>query len=98
MENRSAIDRQTLNPWIEKDTIPCAGSTEDGRPYIEAADCAVLPSYREATPRTLLGAAAMAKPIVASDVPGCREIVDDGENGYLCLAKSSTDLARKSGK
>jgi glycosyltransferase involved in cell wall biosynthesis len=95
VENRSAIDRQTLNAWIDEDIIAYAGSTEDVRPYIEDADCVVLPSYREGTPRTLLEAAAMAKPIVASDVPGCREVVDDGENGYLCLAKSSTDLARK---
>jgi glycosyltransferase involved in cell wall biosynthesis len=95
VENRSAIDRQVLNGWLEKGVISYAGSTEDVRPHIRDADCVVLPSYREGTPRTLLEAAAMGKPIIATDVPGCRETVDEGENGYLCLAKSSVDLARQ---
>lgn len=58
-------------------------------------DCIVLPSYREGTPRTLLEAASMAKPIVTTDVPGCRNVVDDGVNGYLCEVKNAYDLAVK---
>ena len=57
------------------------------------ATCVVLPSYREGTPRTLLEAAAMAKPIVTTDAPGCREVVDDGVNGFLCRVRSADDLA-----
>jgi glycosyltransferase involved in cell wall biosynthesis len=54
-----------------------------------------LPSYREGTPRTLLEAAAMARPIIATDAVGCREVVDDGVNGYLCKVRDSQDLANR---
>ena len=53
----------------------------------------VLPSYREGTPRVLLEAAAMEKPIVATDVPGCREAVVDGKTGLLVPARDSEALA-----
>jgi glycosyltransferase involved in cell wall biosynthesis len=62
---------------------------------IEKADVIVLPSYREGTPRTLLEAAAMGRPLIATDVPGCREVVDDGINGFLCKERSSNSLAQK---
>jgi glycosyltransferase involved in cell wall biosynthesis len=71
------------------------GETDDVVPYIAAADCVVLPSYREGTSRTLLEAAAMARPIVTTDVPGCRQIVEDGVTGLLCRPKDSTDLKEK---
>jgi glycosyltransferase involved in cell wall biosynthesis len=58
----------------------------------------VLPSYREGTPRSLLEAAAMARPIVTSDSVGCRDVVDDGVNGYLCKPKDASDLADKMGR
>ena len=58
-----------------------------------AADCVVLPSYREGTPRTLLEAAAMALPIITTNAVGCREVVDDGVNGYLCQVRDAKDLA-----
>ena len=50
-------------------------------PFIADADCVVLPSYREGVPRTLMEASAMGRPIVATDVPGCREVVEDGVDG-----------------
>jgi glycosyltransferase involved in cell wall biosynthesis len=74
--------------------IELLGPTDDVRPFIAEADCVVLPSYREGTPRALLEAAAMGKPLIATDVPGCREVVRDGNNGYLCQVKDSEDLAR----
>lgn len=95
VENRSAIDPATLNKWVEEGVIDYAGSVDDVRPFIEAADCVVLPSYREGTPRTLLEAAAMAKPLIASDVAGCREVVDDGVNGYLCRVRDAAHLAQR---
>jgi glycosyltransferase involved in cell wall biosynthesis len=55
----------------------------------------VLPSYREGTPRTLLEAASIAKPIITTDVPGCHQVVTDGHNGLLCKLKDSADLALK---
>ncbi|HIP92930.1 MAG TPA: glycosyltransferase, partial [Desulfurobacteriaceae bacterium] len=59
------------------------------------ADCIVLPSYREGIPRALLEAASMEKPIITTDVPGCREVVENGINGFLCKPKDSKDLAEK---
>jgi glycosyltransferase involved in cell wall biosynthesis len=55
----------------------------------------VLPSYREGTPRTLLEAAAMGKPLIATDVPGCNSVVKDGYNGFLCELNNEEDLANK---
>ena len=55
--------------------------------FIAAVDCVVLPSYREGTPRSLLEAAAMAKPLIATDVPGCRGVVEHELNGFLCPAR-----------
>lgn len=63
------------------------------RPYIAAADCIVLPSYREGVPRTLLEAAAMGRIAIATRVPGCVEVVEDGVNGILCEARSAQRLA-----
>ncbi|MDZ7608698.1 MAG: glycosyltransferase family 4 protein [Cyclobacteriaceae bacterium] len=94
-KHKRGIPKAMIYDWIEKSQIEYLGVTEDVRTYIEKADCIVLPSYREGTPKTLLEAASMAKPIVATDVPGCRNVVIDGENGYLCAPKNSEDLAKK---
>lgn len=93
-DNRSAIDAETIAAWVEEGAIEYLGETDDVRPFIAAADCVALPSYREGTPRTLLEAAAMARPVVATDVPGCREVVEHGATGYLCRARDAGDLAR----
>lgn len=86
---------EKIESWIDEGVIEYLGKTADVRPYIQNADCIVLPSYREGTPRTLLEAAAMAKPIVATDVPGCRQVVAHGSNGLLCKVKDDKDLAAK---
>jgi glycosyltransferase involved in cell wall biosynthesis len=95
VENRTAISSAMVDQWLTEGVIEYLGVTEDVRPYIAAADCIVLPSYREGTPRTLLEAAAMGKPLIATDVPGCREVVVHGKNGFLCEVKNAEDLARK---
>lgn len=94
VENRTAVARATMDEWVREGTIDYLGTSTDVRPHIAAADSVVLPSYREGTPRTLLEAAALARPLVVTDVPGCREVVDDGDNGFLCRVKDSEDLAR----
>ena len=66
----------------------------DVRPHLAPADCVVLPSYREGTPKTLLEAAAMGKPLITTNVPGCKETVVDGLNGYLCEVRNAQDLQR----
>ncbi len=93
--NRTAISREQMAIWCSDGGVEYLGETDDVRPYIAHADCVVLPSYREGLSRTLLEAAAMARPIVATDVPGCREVIDDGQSGYLCKVRNVDDLASK---
>lgn len=95
VENRTAVPRETVEGWEREGIVFYLGQTDDVRPHIAAADCVVLPSYREGTPRSLLEAAAMARPLIATDVPGCREVVDDDVNGWLCKARDAEDLADK---
>ncbi len=93
VENPAAISRSQMDEWVAEGAVRYLGVTDDVRPHVAAADCVVLPSYREGTPRTLLEAAAMARPLVTTDAVGCREVVDDGDNGYLCEVRSATSLA-----
>jgi glycosyltransferase involved in cell wall biosynthesis len=93
VENRTAVPRAALDQWVNEGLVEYLGHSDDVRPFIAAADCVVLPSYREGLPRVLLEAAAMAKPLIATDVPGCQHVVEDGRNGFLCAARSSGSLA-----
>lgn len=96
VENRSAIFPAQMDAWENEGIIEYLGETHDVSPYIANSTCVVLPSYyREGLPRSLLEAAAMARPIITTDNVGCRDIVDDGENGYLCKIKDPIDLADK---
>ena len=92
--NPTAIAPGVLAQLRQDPQIELLDPADDVRPYIARADCVVLPSYREGTPRSLLEAAAMGKPLIATDVPGCRQVVQDGRNGYLCKVKDPHDLAR----
>jgi glycosyltransferase involved in cell wall biosynthesis len=91
--NRTAISQAELDSWVAEGLIDYLGTADDVRPFIAAATAVVLPSYREGLPRSLLEAAAMARPLVASDVPGCRDVVEQGVNGYLCTVRDSASLA-----
>lgn len=93
--SRSGVKKEKLEDWLATGVIEYLGTTDNVASVIANADCVVLPSYREGTPRTLLEAAAMGKPLLATDVPGCREVVKDGVNGLLCRARSAEDLAAK---
>ncbi|RUW62297.1 glycosyltransferase family 4 protein [Mesorhizobium sp. M7A.F.Ca.US.008.03.1.1] len=95
VENRTAVSREQVEKWVGEGLVEYLGSTDDVRPFMRAADCVVLPSYREGTPRSLLEAAAMGKPLIATDVPGCREVVDHAVNGFLCKVRDPDDLASK---
>lgn len=92
-QNPNAIAEEQLTLWQDKGWVSYWGSSADVRAQIMKADCVVLPSYREGTPRTLLEAAAMCRPLVATNVPGCREVVRHGFNGFLCRPRDSKDLA-----
>lgn len=93
-DNRSAVPIAAVERWQAEGIVTYLGETDDVRPYITEAHCVVLPSYREGLPRSLLEAAAMGRPMVATDVPGCREIVSDGVTGFLCEPRSADSLAR----
>lgn len=92
--NRSGVGSQELGSWVEQGLIEHLGQTHDVRPHIVAATAVVLPSYREGLPRSLLEAAAMARPLVASDVPGNRQIVEHGVNGLMCEVRNPQSLAK----
>lgn len=93
--HQRGIQLSVIDDWISSGVVEYLGTTDDVRPFIHKADCIVLPSYREGTPRTLLEAACSAKPIVATNVPGCHHVVVDNHNGLLCKVKSADDLAEK---
>jgi glycosyltransferase involved in cell wall biosynthesis len=93
--NPNAIPMERIRRWENSGFIQYMNNTDDVRPYLAGADCIVLPSYREGVPRSLLEAAAMARPIIATDVVGCKDIVDHNINGLLCKVKDAADLAAK---
>lgn len=91
--NRTTIARAEIDGWVAEGLIDYLGETDDVRPAIAAATAVVLPSYREGLPRTLLEGAAMGRPLVATDVPGCRDVVENETNGFLCKARDAGSLA-----
>ena len=95
VQNPAAISRAEVESWAAQGIVNYLGVSDDVRNEIALADCVVLPSYREGTPRSLLEAAAMARPIITTDAVGCREVVDHGVNGYLCKVRDAEDLAEK---
>ncbi|WP_033919790.1 glycosyltransferase family 4 protein [Sphingomonas sp. 37zxx] len=95
VDNRTAIARSTVEAWVAEGLITYHGATDDVRPFIAAADCVVLPSYREGTSRVLLEAAAMATPAITTNAPGCADVVQDGTTGLICNPRDADDLAAK---
>tara|TARA_B100000575_G_C23139248_1_gene662542 strand:- start:3017 stop:4150 length:1134 start_codon:yes stop_codon:yes gene_type:complete len=95
VQNRTAISEKIIKEWQDINIIEYLGETDNVIEQITKADCIVLPSYREGTSRVLLEAASIGRPIIASNVPGCKEIVDNQMNGLLCEAKNPYDLFKK---
>ncbi len=99
--NPRVVPQEDLEKWTTEGIITWLGEVSDVRVPLTSADVVVLPSYyREGTPRSLLEAAAMGKPLITTDNVGCRETVDDGVNGFLvpvqnaeCLAEAMKKLA-----
>lgn len=92
---QDSIKKEDLKPYIEQGIIEHHGETDDVRKYYAQSSVFVLPSYAEGTPRTVLEAMAMARPIITTDAPGCRETVLNGENGFLVEVGNVEELARK---
>ena len=95
VQNRTAVSNSEIENWKKEGVVEYQGEVKDVRDYIKGACCIVLPSYREGTSRVLLEAAAIGRPIVTTNVPGCKELVLDGESGFLCEEKNSNDLYLK---
>ena len=89
-----AISKQELDERIDAGDIFFYGRMDDVKPAISESSVYVLPSYREGTPRTVLEAMAMGRPIITTDAPGCKETVMDGINGYIVKVKSSQALVK----
>jgi len=81
--NPGAISGKEVEGWVKEGLIEWPGHVADVRPYLAQASVFVLPSYREGVPRGVQEAMAMARPIIATDAPGCRETVIPGVNGFL---------------
>ncbi len=93
--NPNSIPFERITGWTSSGLIEYLKEADDVRPYLAQADCVVLPSYREGVPHTLLEAAAMARPIIATNVAGCKDIVEHQANGLLCHVKDAGDLAAR---
>lgn len=92
-ENPDSIQQQELDKWVAEGTVLFHGRLSDVRPAVADCNVYVLPSYREGTPRTVLEAMAMGRPVITTDAPGCRETVTDGDNGFLVPVKAVDALA-----
>ena len=92
-QNRASIPPALIADWEREGVIEYAGFVRDMPSLLAAAHIVCLPSYREGLPKALLEAAAAGRPIVTTDVPGCREVVSDGENGLLVPARDARALA-----
>ncbi len=84
-----------VNQLVENNVIEYVGWVQDVKPYIEQAMCTILPSYHEGMSNTLLECAAMGRPIITSNIPGCRETVENQISGFLVEVKNSLDLYEK---
>ncbi len=93
--NPSALQPEELQPFIDNDIVKYFGEQSDVRPFIAQCSTYVLPSYHEGTPKTVLEAMAMGRPIITSNAPGCKETVTDGVNGYLVPVKDIQKLTEK---
>lgn len=92
-EANLGLSKEQIETYVNKGIVEWTDEQEDIREILSQADVIVLPSYREGLSRALLEACSMAKPIIATDVAGCRELVDQGKNGFLCRPKDSDSLA-----
>jgi glycosyltransferase involved in cell wall biosynthesis len=93
--NRTAVSLELIREWERNGLVKYEAPVVDVRSQIANADCVVLPSYREGTPKALLEASSMGRPVIATDVPGCRQAVDDGVTGYLVRPRDAGDLGEK---
>lgn len=92
--NPKFVTARDLEAWQAEGLLEYRGPLDDVQEAYRLADCVVLPTYyREGIPKSLLEAMAMTKPVLATDISGCRQAVRDGENGFLCAPRDAASLA-----
>jgi glycosyltransferase involved in cell wall biosynthesis len=91
--NPTSIDEVILREWTDSGLVKWLGHVADMREVYRSVDAVVLPSYREGLPTSLTEAAACGLPLIASNVPGCVDVVVPGVNGYLVPVKNAVELA-----
>lgn len=91
--NKTSVSEDELKGMLIDGYISWIGNQGDMYPIYVESDIVVLPSYREGLPKSLIEACSVGRPIVTTDVPGCRECVDEGVNGYLVPARSVEELS-----
>jgi len=95
-QNPSAFSKEELQTELNKtNKIIYHGRVDGVQQMIANSDCVVLPSYREGLPRVMSEALAMAKPVITTDVAGCRETVINGKNGFLVEVENVQDLSKR---
>jgi glycosyltransferase involved in cell wall biosynthesis len=92
--NPAAVPEAQLRAWVDEGVVEWLGHVDDMVALLRSVDAVVLPSYREGLPKGLIEAGACALALVATDVPGCREVVRDGVDGLLVPVRSVEPLAR----
>ena len=92
-ENLSVLGEEELQKFLVKDYIEWIGFQNNMKLIYQNSSIVILPSYREGLPKSLIEACSVGRPIITTDVPGCRECVEDGVNGYLVPAKDADSLA-----
>ncbi|WP_236769844.1 glycosyltransferase family 4 protein [Acinetobacter johnsonii] len=92
-DNPASLTEQELNEWVQKGDLEWWGHQSNMPEILSQATVIVLPSYREGMPKVLLEAQALGRPIVTTDVPGCREAIENGKTGFLVKVKSAQSLA-----
>ncbi|RTL85650.1 MAG: glycosyltransferase family 1 protein [Hyphomicrobiales bacterium] len=91
--NPASIADEQLRAWREEGLVEWLGHVADMPGLMAGADIVVLPSYREGLPKSLIEAAACARPLITTDAPGCREVVTHGLNGLLVPVRDAVSLA-----
>jgi len=91
--NPGALSRAEIEAWASEGVFEWPGHVRDVRAWLARSSVYVLPSYREGVPRSTQEAMAMARPVITTDAPGCRETVVDGENGFLVPMRDAEALA-----
>ena len=92
--NPGSVREKEILSWVRDGLVEWTGNIDDVREELRKASVFVLPSYREGKPRSTQEAMAAGRPVITTAVPGCRETVEDGRNGYLVAVRNPDELAR----